>query len=209
MQRRLLILISTVLLTLPALPAAARTFKWVDEKGITHYGDSIPVQYKDQGNVELNKRGIVIRKNMPALTDQQIKQRDDDIAKQRVEEHNKAGQRRMDSALLNTYTSETEIDLKRDRDMRQAEATIQTIKLNLELAQVKIDELNKRAAVVTRNNKPVPASLSEEIARARAEKQHNENLSSLKLQEMDAMRARYDEYKRRYAELRDGAGSGQ
>ncbi len=198
-----------MLLALPALPAAARTFKWVDEKGITHYGDSIPVQYKDQGNVELNKRGVVIRKNMPALTDAQIKQRDDDIAKQKLEEQKKVGQRRMDAALLNTYTSETEIDLKRDRDMRQAEATIQTIKLNSELAQVRLDELNKRAATVTRNNKPVPASLNEEIARAKAEKQHQENLSSLKLQEMESMRARYDEYKRRYAELRSGEGSSQ
>ncbi|MBC7944319.1 MAG: DUF4124 domain-containing protein, partial [Burkholderiales bacterium] len=91
MQRRLLILISIVLLTLPVLPAAARTFKWVDEKGITHYGDSIPVQYKNAGNVELNKRGIVIRKNTPALTDEQIKQRDDDIAKQKLEEQKKIG----------------------------------------------------------------------------------------------------------------------
>ncbi|MBA2353026.1 MAG: DUF4124 domain-containing protein [Burkholderiales bacterium] len=204
MQTRFLILISTLLLTLPAPPAAARTFKWVDEKGITHYGDSIPVQYKNEGNVELNKRGIVIRKNTPALTDEQVRQRDDDIAKQKIEEQKKFEQRRMDLALLNTYTSESEIDLKLDRDMRQAEAAMQTIKLNSELTQVKLDEMNKQAAALTASNKAAPAALSEQIARAKAEKRHQESLTALKQQEMDTMRARYEEYKRRYAELKTG-----
>lgn len=198
---RLSILIATTLL---ALPASAGTYKWVDEKGGTHYGDSMPVQYKDQGSVELNKRGVVIRKNNPAPTPEQTRQREDDIAKQKLEEQRKADQHRMDAALLNTYTSASEIDLKRDRDLRQYEASMHTIKLNVELAQIKLNELNKRAAAATRDNKAIPTSLNEEIERAKAEKQHHESLSALKLQEMETMRARYDGFKKRYAELRDG-----
>ena len=41
---------------------AAKIFKWVDEKGVTHYGETIPVEYKDQAAIEMSKHGITVRK---------------------------------------------------------------------------------------------------------------------------------------------------
>ena len=49
----------------PALLAATAgsdkpLYKWVDEKGIVHYGDSIPPQYAKQERSILNRHGVEV-----------------------------------------------------------------------------------------------------------------------------------------------------
>jgi hypothetical protein len=46
-----------ILVMLTALPVQAEIYKWVDEKGKTHFGDRVPQQYqKNAGNVDVNIR---------------------------------------------------------------------------------------------------------------------------------------------------------
>ena len=52
---------------------AAGLVKWVDDKGVTHYGDSIPPEFASRGTTELSKQGIVIKKTDAALTAEQRK----------------------------------------------------------------------------------------------------------------------------------------
>ena len=50
-------------LTLVAASAeAGKLYKWVDEKGVVHYGETIPPEYKDRASVEMSPRGVVIRR---------------------------------------------------------------------------------------------------------------------------------------------------
>jgi hypothetical protein len=42
--------------------AGGRIYKWTDEKGVTHYGESIPPEYRDQAATEMNQRGLALRK---------------------------------------------------------------------------------------------------------------------------------------------------
>ena len=42
--------------------AHATMYKWVDTKGKVHYGDTIPPEYANQGNAQLNDNGQVERK---------------------------------------------------------------------------------------------------------------------------------------------------
>src|SRR5690348_7559111 len=35
-------------------------YRWVDEKGIVHYGDRIPPQYAQQDTTVLNRQGVVV-----------------------------------------------------------------------------------------------------------------------------------------------------
>ena len=57
--------------------ADATMYKWVDTQGKVHYGDTIPAEYANQGNAQLNDNGQVIRKVDAALTPAQIQARDD------------------------------------------------------------------------------------------------------------------------------------
>ena len=45
-----------------SLPAAAKLYKWVDDQGITHYGETIPPEYAHKDRAELNKSGRVVNK---------------------------------------------------------------------------------------------------------------------------------------------------
>src|SRR6185369_52645 len=37
-----------------------KTYKWVDENGVTHYGDSVPAQYAKKETHTLNKQGMEV-----------------------------------------------------------------------------------------------------------------------------------------------------
>ncbi|MGH8757792.1 MAG: DUF4124 domain-containing protein, partial [Burkholderiales bacterium] len=72
-----------LLFAMPGVHALAVMYKWVDENGVTHYGDSIPPEYRSRANEELNKRGVIIKKNDAALTPEQIKAKEEELAKRK------------------------------------------------------------------------------------------------------------------------------
>ena len=84
-----------------------KTYKWVDEHGITHYGDSIPPEYATQGRSELNKQGVEIRQVPRQLSgteaDKALKAANDQA---KIRQH--------DSFLMTTYTSAKDIEQLRD-----------------------------------------------------------------------------------------------
>ena len=93
--------IVTATLLLNCLPAAAeaKIVKWVDSKGVTHYGDRPPSFEESRSNVEMNKQGMVTKKNVvvsPKNTEQDLQQQQ---------------QARKDKILLESYTNADEIDL--------------------------------------------------------------------------------------------------
>ena len=182
--------------------ALAKTYKWVDEQGVTHYGDTIPPQYKDRTTYELNKRGVVIKKTDPTLTSEQRRAKEEDLARQAAEEQKIIEQRRKDIALMNTYSSEKEIELKRDRDLKVVEALLANAQSSLKTIQAQLDEYGKAADAA--RGKAAPPHLASDIAAAEAEKQRIDSYIAGKRQEMEAIRAKYGGYKKRFAEARKG-----
>jgi len=51
-----------VLLVVFSASAEAKLYKWVDEKGVTHYGETIPPEYAGKDNVQFNDQGRVIKR---------------------------------------------------------------------------------------------------------------------------------------------------
>src|SRR5690606_32990134 len=86
----------SLLIGTPSHADNGRIHKWVDDKGITHYGDKMPAKDVHRDNAVLNNQGVVIRRNQ--------------INQQTVDENHLEQQRR-DRALRASYTTEDEIDL--------------------------------------------------------------------------------------------------
>ncbi|MGE5027586.1 MAG: DUF4124 domain-containing protein [Betaproteobacteria bacterium] len=191
-----------LLLMLASFPAAAKMYKWVDENGKTHFGDTIPAQYANQGSSELNKKGMVIKKTDAALTPEQLQAKEDELAQKKEEERQKEELKRRDKALLSTYTTEKEIDLVRDRNLQQSELQVQGMEVRLKQIQPRLDESRKQAGTFAAQKKPVPAYLQQEIQAIEKEAQYLQVTIKKKHQEMDALRARFEEDKKRYRELR-------
>lgn len=184
-----------------SLPGAARTYKWVDDKGITHYGDTIPPEFKDKANAELSKRGITIKKTDQALTPEEIRARQEEEALAEQDELRAKEQKRLDQALLQTFTTEKDIDLKRDRDLQQIELGIANNQSVLKSAEKRLAENRARAEGLTKAGKPIPDGLKQDIESDESGKLRLERLIGKKREELGVVRAKYDDYKHRFAEL--------
>lgn len=195
-----------VLLLAFSASAWAGMYKWVDDKGVTHYGDSLPPQEVNKATTELNKRGQVVRKTPAAATEAERKALEEQAARRREEEQKEEERKRRDKALLDTYTSESEIDLARDRNLQSEQLLVESTQMRIKSVQGRLDGLRGQVDRITRNKRPVPSDLAEEIKLAEAEiKQLQGNVGKY-TQEMGAIRARFEEDKARYRELRGGSG---
>jgi len=45
-----------------------QTYKWVDEKGVTHYGDTVPSEYSQREQHVLNDQGVEVQKRQAEMT---------------------------------------------------------------------------------------------------------------------------------------------
>ena len=93
------------LLALASLNAFAgeteRVYKWVDEDGQIHYGDSIPPEYSDLPKQVLNEHAVTVDHLEGRKTEEQLAAE----AKAKEVAMQKELQLRADKALLATYLS--------------------------------------------------------------------------------------------------------
>ncbi len=187
-----------------SLPVAAKMYKWVDDQGVTHYGETIPPEYSDKSRSELNKQGRVI-KQQEVLTPEEARAtrsaREQEEAKKRAEEQTALESKRRDSALLNTYSNVNEIDLARKRNLQQVELRIDGISANLKIATNNVASLQKEAEGYSSATKPLPDSLKEDLKEAEARQQRLQQDLEKAQAEKAAINARYDSDKARYKEL--------
>ncbi len=147
MKRLLAILIAVSLLPLGALAAPKnqqqpKLYRWVDENGVVHYGDSIPAKYADIERQVINDHGITVDVLAAKKTDEELEE------EQRQEELRQAreAQRRADQALLATYLSVAEIELHRDRRIELFQAQARVTELYLSNLKRRLDKLQKDAS---------------------------------------------------------------
>lgn len=142
-----------------SMTAEAKLYKWVDDKGETHYGEVIPPEYADRDRIQLDKgREVRETKKKNASTG---------ASKNTTEEDAAIEQRRKDKALLNTYSNEKEIDLARNRNLQQVNARIDSIQLMQKSAREALDSYVKEADSFTKAGRKIPVSLQSDIAEAK------------------------------------------
>ncbi|OGS97131.1 MAG: hypothetical protein A3H31_08855 [Gallionellales bacterium RIFCSPLOWO2_02_FULL_57_47] len=187
-----------------SLPAAAKLYKWVDENGTTHYGETIPPEYAGKDRAELNKAGRVIKKQ-DVLTPEELRaertSREQEEARKLSEEQAILERKRRDKALVDTYSSSGEIDLARKRNLQQIELRINGINANIKRASDNLQGLQKEADAYTNANRKIPVSLQEDLQEAQARLDTLQKDLEKPQAEKAAMEARYDADKARYKEL--------
>ena len=176
--------------------------KWVDEKGVTHYGDHLPPGNADKSSVVLDNKGVVIKKNdatLPLAERERLKQ------EREKDEKLKAEQDRRDRILLASYSSEQEIDAARDRKVQLEQSTIQTLEVSLGESQKKLGSNKKLVADLQARKKPVPADLTQDIASLQRAVSRDQEQIAMRRKEIDNINQHFSEEKRRYAELKNSS----
>ncbi len=169
----------------PAVAAAQqdqRLYRWVDEQGVVHYGDSVPAEYADADKQILNEHGITV----DVLRG---KKSEEELAEERrlaELEAERERQRRQDRALLATYLSVEEIVMHRDRRVELFQAQARVTELYLRNLQRRLDKLREIASRYRPYSEDPDAemidpTLSADIAETRdAITRHRENLERFK-----------------------------
>jgi hypothetical protein len=193
-----------VLLVAIAVPALADIYKWVDDNGKVHYSDTPPPTQTKQGMAELNKQGQIIKRTEGILTPEQQAARDAQQAKDREAQAKLQEQKRRDHALLNSFSNTREIDEVRDRSIDSYQAAITANQSRREAMQKRLEEYNKQAARYTGAKKPVPVppDLISSINDIKDEITKLDNATVQRNQDIEQVKARAEEDKKRLIELK-------
>jgi Domain of unknown function (DUF4124) len=201
MNKSGLMLASAAFCTLFCINAEAKLYKWVDEKGVTHYGETVPPEYANSEKMKLEKGRIEkVERNKPA--EDKNAQSNKDKPGKLQDNQATLDARRHDNALLNSYSNEKEIDLARDRNLSQIEARIGSYTTLLKSAHETVDQLHQESDNRTKVGKKIPQSLTDDIAAAEARVDKLQNDLDTNVKESETVKARYEADKQRFRELK-------
>jgi hypothetical protein len=147
-------------LLLAAGTAQATMYRWVDGNGRVHYSDTPPTTFQKSGGAELSKQGNVIRRTQSETERRAEAER---RAEQKRIEVEQGKQAQLDRALTQTYTTEAEIDLARDRALEHHKLAIKGAEIRGKAVEANLAELKAHIANIERTGRPVSPNLKERL----------------------------------------------
>jgi hypothetical protein len=130
-----LLLLATMSFSAGAGPANGRKmYKWVDEQGVTHFGDRIPPEYAAQEQHVINSQGVETERIEAQRTPEQVAAEE----KKKSDAEQKASR---DKNLLNTYVSVSEIERLRDQRLTLLSDQIKVTSQFLEILNGRMKKL--------------------------------------------------------------------
>ena len=180
---------------------------WKDASGkILGCGDKVPPEFQTNATKELDSRGVLRKTTESVEESAQRRAKEEDAARLAAENERRAiDQKRQDTALLQTFSSEKEIDLKRDRELQVVDLQIEQLNTGLKSAMHRRADLQGRIESLEKNKKPASAGLKEDLVKATGDVERTQQGIEAKQKEKEDLRKRYADHKRRYTELRSGA----
>jgi Domain of unknown function (DUF4124) len=182
------------------LAAQAQSYRCVGKDGKKYYGQSVPTECLGQPVEQLNAQGLVVKRYDAAASaaEREKKAAEEEERKKREAVSKEEGRR--NRALLATYTSEKEIDLARARALKDNEGAVKDIEKRIGGLKTRLGEQKKELDFYSGKNKP-PAKLTDDIRNTEFDIKTQEELLAAKKKEVDQINAKYDDDKKRYAEL--------
>jgi chromosome segregation ATPase len=208
-MRKAIPTLATVLLSLvfgaTAHAQARQTYKWVDEKGVTHYGDSVPPEYSQREQHVLNNQGVETQQRQAEMSATEAAAA---AAKQKEESQ----RRQHDIFLVSTYPSVKEIENVRDTRVDQINGQISAAEAYIASLSTRVDGLKQRAQMFAPyNTKPgarrMPDDLAEEMVRALSELRTQNSALAQRRGELKSVMESFDADIARFKELRTSAAA--
>lgn len=179
--------------------SAKRMYKCTDSKGKVYVTQTPPPECLGRPTDVLNSRGSVVARDEGALTAEQMAQREEEKKRKAEQDAAAKEERRRTAALLNTYSSEKDIEEARGRALKENDAAIKQ-------TETKIADVLKRQKQLEGEKefyvkKGMPAKLQDDIRNNEIELKNQQELLEAKKKQSATINAKYDEDKKRYLEL--------
>src|SRR5271170_3160837 len=199
-------LCAVTLLASPGFAAGAgasngRTlYKWVDEQGVTHYGDHIPPEYAAQEQHVINSQGVEINRLEAQKTPEQL------AAEEQKKLEAEQSQNR-DRNLLNTYASVQEIERLRDQRVTllsdQIKVTSQFLEvLNGKMKKLRVSSMRYKPYSTDPKALPMPDQIAEDLVRVGNDIHTQEHNLTQKRGEESTMSKQFESDISRFKELK-------
>lgn len=190
-----------------ALRAKVRSYRCITKAGRKYYGSTIPQQCKGELVEALSAQGMVLFRIDPPLTPEQRAAKEAEERKaveaeaaRREAQRQAEMQARRDRALLQTYTSEEDIELVRKRALADNRAAAAQVEARIRQLRQRQDRLAKEAEKY-KNSGQVPAKFQQDVKAVAYDLSLQEQLLESRRREAAEINARYDEEKRKYRQL--------
>jgi hypothetical protein len=200
-KRPLLFAVATSVALLCAVAHAAdrNIRRWVDEKGVVHYGDAPPPEAIKNGSTVLNPQGVPVQQYPRQLTPDEAA-----AAKQNLETESR--RRAQDSFLLNTYAKVSDIENARDDQLELIDSHIDLAKGSVLSSDQKLESLRSRMEKfrpysAAPNARRVPDALADEVVHALGERRTIRETLGKHEQRKEETRAKFAADIARYREL--------
>jgi multidrug efflux pump subunit AcrA (membrane-fusion protein) len=173
-------------------------YRWVDSNGRVHYSDTLPSTYQKSGAAEMNKQGTVIKRTQSEAERRVEAERQAELARLKAEQ---ARQAQLDRALTQTYTTEAEIDLARDRALEHHRLAIKSAQIRAEAVNATLADLKDRMARIEKNGRKVGPGLIEQHEQAERESLELKRMVLNNEEAILQVRDKYNADKLRFREL--------
>ena len=190
-------------LLLAAPGADAQSYRCVGKDGKRYYGSVVPNECYGLPVEQLSAQGMVIRRIDPEGSEKERLVKEAAEAKKRGEEQAAREAGRRNRALLATYTSERDIDEARARALAENSKAVQEVESRIENIRKRQSSYEKELELYKAKN-DVPARLQDDIKLAEADLKAQQDLLETKKREVQGINARYDQDKKRFADLNRG-----
>jgi hypothetical protein len=185
--------------------AKGQAYKWVDEQGVTHYGDSVPAEYSEREQRVLNSQGVEVQKRQAQMSPAEA-------AAYSAKQKEEALKRQHDTFLVSTYASVSDIEAVRDTRIEQINGQVSASEAYISTLSQRVDGLKQRSlAYAPYNTKPgarrMPDDLAEEMVRALSELRTQNSALGLRRTELQNVIDQFDADIKRFKELRTSAAT--
>jgi Domain of unknown function (DUF4124) len=183
----------------PSTITPGQTYRWTDDKGVVHYGDSVPSEYAGKERSVLNGQGVEVQHVEGHKSGAEAVQQNkaEELARQRAQH---------DQTLLSTYVSAKDIEALRDERMAQLDGQLKASSTYIESLATRLGGLQERAMQFKPyssepNARRMPDELAEELVRTANEARNQRKALEAKRSEEADMRSQFEADIQRFREL--------
>jgi hypothetical protein len=185
-----------LLLTMNAAQAAM--YRWVDSNGRVQYSDTLPSTYQQSGAAEMNKQGQIIKRTQ---SEAERKAEAERAAEQARIQKEQQKQVQFDRSLTQTYTTEAEIDLARDRALEHHKLAIHGAEIRSKAVDANLADINAHIAQIEKAGRKVGSGLLRQLEQSQKESEELKRTIQANEEAMTQVREKYAADKARFREL--------
>lgn len=184
-------ILSTLTLLL-SQPVMAAKFKcWTNNEGVKECGSYVPAEYSQKRIETRGEGGRVVEVEERAKNKAEIAEIERLKKLKEIEDAKLAEQKKKDDILLQTFSTERDINMLRDSKVNVIDGIITVTNSNNKALNKKLEKLQKKAANIERRGKKPPKAILDDITTIENRLKKNTNSIKAKREEQEVIRKKF------------------